>query len=128
VIEDLTKNIRRINEKIEKKIDGRLASNEEVLLGNYGSKSLKENGNISSPIQHCRYIVQVGKLYRKYTIELVNLYRVYRVALNFEKSKRRTGFKVILKSFDERGNSRIEFNKNYPEYVWEQLSICPFTE
>ena len=47
---------------------------------------------------YSRYVVQKGKFYRKYIIDLVNVYDVENVFLLFEKSERKSSMRINLKS------------------------------
>jgi len=60
-------------------------------------------------------VLKKGKLYRKYTIDMINVYRVTQFSLNFEKAqKKSSAMKVVLKSLTNSGEWKIEYEKIYP--------------
>jgi hypothetical protein len=99
LVEDIKKNVRLVRGRMGE--EGGRRAGEEITAEEYMSRGFKDKK--VNPITHCRYFVQMGKLYRKYTMELVSLYKINRVLLNFEKSTKKSGFKVVLKSYDEEG-------------------------
>ncbi len=59
---------------------------------------------------------------------MINLYKVTDFVLNFERSQKRAGMRVVLKSYGGHDNWKVEYEEYYPEFVWEQLTICPYTD
>lgn len=69
-----------------------------------------------------------GKVYRKFLLDLVNLYSVNNISLVFEKCMAKTNFNVIIRTLNSKKQWEIVLSRNYPQSVFEQVAMIPFSE
>lgn len=96
-------------------------------------KPIQESRNnivaeIPENLLYNRILMKKTKLQRTLFIDLVNVYDINSVTLNFEKSQKKVPMVIHLSI----SSSKNEWNEiesfYYPEHVFEQLSICSFSE